>query len=226
MIKLNRCVMNIRCCLFAAVFPFSLSANAGLLDSCFGKRSYKPMTEKELLTRAKGIEDKFDACYVASICISAAEKALTKKQSVKLKESVGLKVIGGTPFRDEYLNYMGISEGVKYMEGIKDDAVDGYYGLGDIYQSGFLNFKRKSEYDNRFFHTVYIQVTSDRRMFVFNSNSLPLARHFIEHGYEEIFSAQRFELSGKLELLNDYIREEHAEVYFSPVDNVVKRLGV
>ncbi|WP_458729632.1 hypothetical protein [Pseudomonas brenneri] len=146
-------------------------------------------------------------CYANALLVGSAEKKLSKTAVDTVLRATKEAPGSGT-------NY---TAGYKRLMGITDESPKKALDLGEITESGIVNFKYGHEGGN-YFHTAYIHKTDTGEFFLYHSNSFTLDVALSEKntlptvvGRSNIYPLDRV----RLEKLQQWIVENKHEVVFT-----------
>ncbi|MFC0119874.1 hypothetical protein ACFFK7_18335 [Pseudoalteromonas xiamenensis] len=163
---------------------FLNSANAGILDGCFGGGVYKKVSKEAVAERLPKVRwEKGGICYDSALCISMAEKTLTQDEANVVKSLIRNNTPKGTTnYPAQYLEVMNINERNTYSAVTAGESnTPNTLSLNDITESGFLNFKKTND---GYGHTAYVQVSKDGEKYLYNTNQTQLDQAMLRSGQE------------------------------------------
>ncbi|WP_281557681.1 hypothetical protein [Thalassomonas sp. RHCl1] len=163
----------------------ALNTYAGIFDACFGGGEYKPITEQKLQARMSKIPDSFGVCFNKALCLAKVERLLTQADEDVVVAATKTDLTKSTNYTPEYKSLMNLNDDGLLHTSLNNSNAINNLNLGDIHDSGFINFKRLNG-DKAFFHTVYVQVSASGEKFLYSANDASLARSIMQAGNDEL----------------------------------------
>lgn len=223
--------------LITSVLAFSpIHVAHAMFHQCYVDSGFKATTAEGLSKKITKQTESLGVCYQASFCLARAEGNL-KTQQVDYLKSIMVDIDGAGVYSQKYRDIMEIpSPESLNAELTTGNAVEiGTLGLDDIKESGFINFRR-TMHDERFFHTVYLQVTKGGKKYLYSTNDMTFTLKLLNGRENSVFkplgSVQRFLIDGgqgtelTLDGFNKWLKTEGGiGFHFTPVSTVSKNVA-